>query len=104
MPLPDLIDAAAAELMLLGDGALELFYAPKDWVNPSAKVMLVGITPGRRQASDVLRAARDALNDGPSLDDALFQADRVGFFSRPMRSRLALMLDGIGLNAALGLS
>lgn len=37
-----------------------MYYAPWDWVNISAKVMLVGITPGAYQATEALREHRPA--------------------------------------------
>jgi len=42
----DSINAMAPELLLWHQGELSVFYAPWDWVNTSARVMLVGITPG----------------------------------------------------------
>ena len=46
------ISAVAPELLLWQQGALSVFYAPWDWVNTSARVMLVGITPGPHQATE----------------------------------------------------
>jgi len=36
-----------------------VYYAPWDWVNTTAKVMLAGITPGADQATEALREAID---------------------------------------------
>lgn len=37
------------KLSLAQDGALRVCYAPFDYVNPTAKLVLVGITPGTTQ-------------------------------------------------------
>jgi hypothetical protein len=97
------INAMAPELLLWQQGALSVFYAPWDWVNTSAKVMLVGITPGLHQATAALTEARRSLADGLSPEEALRRADAVGSFSGPMRTNLVTMLDGIGLADALGI-
>ena len=93
------IDAMAPELLLWQQGTLSVFYAPWDWVNTSANVMLVGITPGLHQATEALAEARRSLAEGLSPEDALRRADAVGSFSGPMRTNLVTMLDGIGLAA-----
>ena len=97
------ISAVAPELLLWQQGALSVFYAPWDWVNTSARVMLVGITPGLHQATEALAEARRSLANGLSPEDALRRADAVGSFSGPLRTNLVTMLDGIGLAAALGI-
>lgn len=58
---PDLVNAMAPELLLWKQGELSVFYAPWDWVNTSAKVMLVGITPGLHQATQALGEIRRCL-------------------------------------------
>jgi hypothetical protein len=42
---------------LYSDRRIELFYAPFDFVNTSAKVALVGITPGFHQMEIAFRTA-----------------------------------------------
>lgn len=97
----DPVDAMAPELLLWQQGTLRVFYAPFDWVNTAACVMLVGITPGLHQATEALGEVRRCLADGLSTEEALQRADAVGSFSGPMRTNLVTMLDGIGLPAAL---
>jgi hypothetical protein len=99
----DPIDAMAPELLLWQEGELSVFYAPWDWVNTEASVMLVGITPGRHQATEALGEVRRSLANGLPPEDALRRADAVGSFAGPMRTNLVTMLDGIGLAAALGI-
>ena len=77
------------------------YYAPWDWVNTDAKVMLVGITAGRHQAEVALGEARRLLLAGASTEEALRSAVASGAFAGSMRTNLIRMLDGIGLAGAL---
>ena len=92
-----------SQLQLAADGALSVFYAPFDYVNPTARVVLVGITPGRTQAVNALVAAQQQLKMGATDEVALEHAKRTGAFSGAMRKNLTSMLDHIGLNRWLGL-
>ena len=96
-------DPTAPELRLWSDGPLSIYYAPWDWLNTAAKIMLVGITPGRHQATEAQREARRCLDAGLSNEEVLQRADAVGSFSGPMRANLVNMLDGIGMAEALGI-
>jgi hypothetical protein len=97
-------DPASPDLLLWEDDPLRVYYAPWDWVNTAARVMLVGITPGAYQAEEALREARRCLSVGRSAEETLRRADAVGSFSGPMRANLVAMLDGAGLAGALGLT
>jgi hypothetical protein len=97
-------DPANPDLLLWADGPLTVYYAPWDWVNTAARVMLVGITPGAHQAAEALREAHCCLSAGCSTEETLRRADAVGSFSGPMRANLVAMLDGAGLAGALGLT
>jgi hypothetical protein len=96
-------DARDPALRLWDEAPQSLYYAPWDWVNVDAKVMLVGITPGAYQASEALREARRCIEADLSNEELLRRADAVGSFSGPMRTNLVAMLDGIGLAEALGI-
>lgn len=97
--LPD-----APVLQLAASGSLAAFYAPFDAINPNARVVLVGITPGRTQATNALAEARKQLANGASHEEALRQAKGVGAFSGAMRTNLTGLLDHIGLQRWLGIS
>jgi uracil-DNA glycosylase len=96
-------DTLRPELTLVDDGPLSLYYCPFDFVNPDAKVVIVGITPGLRQMFLSCQEAQRALFEGLSGDDVLRRACAVGSFAGVMRTNLITMLDGIGLNTHLGL-
>jgi hypothetical protein len=84
------------------DGPLRVTYAPFDHVARDARVVIVGITPGRVQATNALSAARDALEKGSSIHEALAMAKLTGSFSGPLRANLVAMLDAIGVAKHLG--
>jgi len=90
-------------LLMARDGALSVYYAPFEWVNPDARVVLVGITPGKVQAANALAEARGALLAGKSIDEVLRRAKRTGAFSGAMRPNLINLLDCIGLHKWLNI-
>ncbi|WP_283138869.1 uracil-DNA glycosylase family protein [Rhizohabitans arisaemae] len=92
------------ELLLYEDHKLEIYFVPFDWVNVSARVMLVGLTPGRHQMHLALKTTARALQSGKTLNEALKEADEVGSFAGSMRTNMISMLDGIGLDGVLGLN
>jgi hypothetical protein len=95
-------NALAAELLMASAGRVSVYYAPFDWINPSARLVIVGITPGRQQAENALAEAKRALLAGASMEDALRQAKNTGAFSGALRNNLIAMLDHIGLQRWLG--
>lgn len=100
-------DVACPELLIhdetVRNKRVQIYYTPFDLVNPDAKVLLVGITPGRYQMHQAVMAARAALLSGTSLDDAIRRANETASFAGPMRSNAVAMLDGIGLAGALNI-
>ena len=94
-------DMARQELLLFDDGRISLRYCPFDHVNVAAKVVIVGITPGRHQMFLSCREAQRALADGVAGDEVLERACTVGSFAGSMRTNLVARLDGIGLHAHL---
>lgn len=86
-----------------GSKALTIAYAPFDHVNRKARLVIVGLTPGRHQMQEALWEARRLLRSGALLADAEAGAKVHASFSGPMRANLVAMLDHIGLGAHLGL-
>lgn len=96
-------DAKSSDLLIAQHEAIACYYAPIDWKNPKAKVMVLGITPGQTQANNALKCAQYNLARGADPDCVLAEAKREGAFSGAMRPNLVTMLDHIGLNRWLGL-
>lgn len=97
-------DVLTDDFLLARAELLELYYAPFDYVNEQARVVLVGIAPGWYQVERAFATARDALLRGASETDASRLARTTASFSGPIRRNLVVMLDGIGLPAALGIT
>jgi hypothetical protein len=85
--------------LLLGkEGDIGVYYAPFDLINSKARVVLVGITPGRTQAVNALLEAQRQLKLGSTSEVAIQMAKNTGSFSGGMRTNLVSMLDHIGLH------
>ena len=80
---------------------LAQYWCPSEYVPGKARIGIVGITPGREQATNIFQAFRRALLDGNRTADALRIAKLAGSFSGPMRVNLVRMLDSVGLHKRL---
>ena len=95
-------DCQHPSLRIGNEGSLAVYYAPFEYVNPHARLVLVGITPGATQANNALTEARRQLESGADSAAVLRRAKQVGAFSGPMRANLVALLDHIGLPRWLG--
>lgn len=91
------------ELLITKEGEFSVWYAPFDYINPLAKIVIVGITPGYQQASNALKKAHQVLKSGGSVETARAEAKTFASFSGPMRTNLTDMLDFIGIAQLLGI-
>ena len=106
MGMPPIVtetDVLCPELLLYEKGRLSVRYCPFDSVNPKAKLVIVGITPGLHQMFLSCQEAQRALVEGQNGEDACRRAKAVGGFAGSMRTNLIAMLDGIGLHEKLGI-
>lgn len=102
---PESFRSGSPENLLMDEcGRLRMYYAPFEHVNVDARVVLVGLTPGRVQAANALAALQDTFSATMSWDEALRMAKEKASFSGPMRANLIRMLDHIGLHEILGLN
>lgn len=92
------------KLTLAEEGNLRVCYAPFEYINPSARVVIVGITPGHTQMINALKEARRQLDQGASEAVALKAAKAMGAFSGAMRPNLTGLLDAVGINKWLRIS
>ncbi|MFJ7941009.1 hypothetical protein ACIQYG_21310 [Peribacillus sp. NPDC096622] len=83
---------------------IEIYYAPFEFVNEQAKVVIVGITPGLHQMkksySTVINARGHIHND----EEILHEVKKNSSFEGTMRKNLVLMLDELGLHTYLNIS
>lgn len=92
------------KLTLAQEGDLRVCYAPFEYINPSARVVIVGITPGHTQMLNALREVRRQLDEGATEAVALKVAKATGAFSGAMRPNLTGLLDAVGIHKWLGIS
>ena len=90
-------------LLVERSGRLSCHYAPFEYINAGAKVVVIGITPGAQQASNALATLRDALASGHADAEALAIAKRTASFSGAIRNNLVALLNRVGLHKMLGL-
>lgn len=84
--------------LMAAEEKLEMFYAPhNEYVNNSAQIAIVGITPGWTQMKTAFEAARTALGEGVPDEEICRLAKRAAGFAGSMRSHLQDMLDRLGL-------
>ena len=72
---------------------IEIYYAPFDYINPKAKIMIVGITPGLQQ----MLQSFEAVNEGRSLKEV----KDLSSFKGSMRTTLIKYLDALNINKKL---
>lgn len=85
-------------------GNLEIYYAPhNEYINPNAKVFIVGITPGFQQMSTALASARAGIEENKGIKEIQYECKVAGRFSGNLRKNIISMLDEIYLNKALNI-
>ena len=72
---------------------IEIYYAPFDYINSKARIMIVGITPGLQQ----MLQSFEAINDGKSLKEV----KDLSSFKGSMRTTLIKYLDALNINKKL---
>ena len=85
------------------DGKLREYDIPFDYVNTRAKIIIVGLTPGRTQWENAVLTAQKSMLEGDDEETVLRKAKQTGAFSGGMRGTLIEMLDYISLNKELGI-
>ncbi|WP_417228301.1 hypothetical protein [Amphritea sp.] len=93
-----------ASLKIADTGRLSCFYAPFDYINTDARIVICGITPGLQQARIALQIAAKRLHAGSTQLDALRAAKATASFAGSMRINLIRMLDYCGIHEKLELS
>ncbi|MDA8833791.1 hypothetical protein N9N51_04085 [Candidatus Pelagibacter bacterium] len=75
------------------EGNIKIYYAPFDYVNSNAKIMIVGITPGLQQ----MLQSFQVINDGKSLKEV----KDLSSFKGSMRTTLIKYMDALKVNKKL---
>jgi hypothetical protein len=100
---PLTLETMTERFTLYVDGRVRIIYAPFGSVNRTARVAIVGITPGLHQAQVAFESVREALVRGDDLGTAISNAKSTASFAGPMRKNLVTMLDALGLPKLLSI-
>ena len=81
------------EFLIKKDGNIEIYYAPFDYINSKAKIVIVGITPGLQQMIQSFQV----IKDGKSLKEV----KDLSSFKGSMRTTLIKYMDELKINKIL---
>ena len=98
-------DLLISDFLMDSNGELEMYYAPhNEYINPAAKVVIIGLTPGWTQMALAMQTAAVALAKGLSDEEICRQAKEAAGFAGSMRTHLTGMLDALELQRYLGIA
>ncbi|MGZ8928513.1 MAG: hypothetical protein ACXW04_12405 [Methylobacter sp.] len=83
---------------------LECYYAPFDYINRDAKIILVGITPGATKMNNSINSARELILRGENPINSMKKTKINGSFSGKMRPLAKNILNKTGYHKMLGIS
>jgi hypothetical protein len=101
-PLTD-ADVLKPAFRLERDRRLEIYYAPVDWLRPTARIAVVGITPGKGTMVLAFQTVVDGMAAGRGSSSVLDEVKAAAPFSG-FRPLLIQWLDHLGVASHLGLS
>ena len=81
------------KFLINAENNIKIYYAPFDYVNTKAKLMIVGITPGFQQ----MLQSFEVINEGKSLKEV----KDLSSFKGSMRATLVKYLDELKVNKTL---
>lgn len=97
---PWTLDELRRRLLLYEDQSITIIYAPVDYVNADARLLLLGITPGLRQAQIAFETSWAMRDEAPR--EVGREIKRRAAFAGSMRTNLTAMLDDLGVQELLG--
>ncbi|OMD81629.1 hypothetical protein BSK64_01870 [Paenibacillus odorifer] len=98
-------DLQVEKLLMERNGKVEMYYAPhNEYINPSAKVIIIGLTPGFTQMGIAIQEAIISLEAGLSDEEVCRTAKEAARFAGSMRNTLIHMLDTLKLHQHLNLT
>ncbi|MGG0176559.1 hypothetical protein [Gottfriedia acidiceleris] len=83
---------------------IEIYYAPFEYINERAKVIIVGITPGLHQMKQSYSTVIRLKDEGMDEEEILHEVKKNSSFEGPMRKNLIAMLDELELHHYLKLN
>ena len=86
------------KLLVEKEGDIEIYYAPhNEYINPKAKIFIVGITPGFEQMSTAIAEARVCIEEDIPLQVMKYRCKVAGRFSGSLRHNLIALLNQLNL-------
>ena len=82
--------AVSKDFLVNKDGNIEIYFAPFDYINSKAKIVIVGITPGLQQMTQSFQV----IKDGKSLKEV----KDLSSFKGSMRTTLIKYMDELKIN------
>jgi hypothetical protein len=86
-------NVVSKDFLVNKDGNIEIYYAPFDYINSKAKIVIVGITPGLQQMTQSFQV----IKDGKSLKEV----KDLSSFKGSMRTTLIKYMDELKINKTL---
>lgn len=97
-------DILTKDFLIANEGSLEIYYCcHNEFINPHARVFIVGITPGFQQMSKSIAVARRCIEEKRPVSDIPYICKRESRFVGQMRKNIINMLDELGLDHHLHL-
>lgn len=93
------------DLLIEKEDNIAIYYAPhNEYLNPKAKIFIIGITPGFQQMSTAISVAKKGFMEGEDIKSIQYKCKVAGRFSGSLRKNIINMLDELYLNKALNLN
>ena len=96
-------DLMKEKYLVSKEGEIEIYYAPFDYINLDASIIIVGITPGWSQMEKSFKTIIKELTKNNDFSLALKKVKSECSFAGSMRSNLIKMLDDLELDKKLNI-
>lgn len=98
-------DLLTDAFLMKKEGRLSMYYAPhNEYINPEARVMIIGLTPGLQQMKKAIVIAKQAMQQGLEDEEVCKLAKNEASFAGSMRQNLIHMLQELQLQRYLGIA
>ena len=97
-------DILISDFNLYKDEKISIYYAPhNEIINKSAKIFIIGITPGWSQTSIAYKTANKGLNNNFDYESIKYECKRNSRFAGSMRKNIINMLDELRIPVYLNI-
>ena len=91
-------DLMKEKYLVSKEGEIEIYYAPFDYINLDASIIIVGITPGWTQMEKSFKTIINELTKNNDFSLALKKVKSECSYAGSIRSNLIKMLDDLELD------